>query len=77
MPPRISKIFWNRLNPERFSSHPTATAPSMIGIARPKANDDHLSPSTVVRYGDNWLASSCTVMRVRMASAAVWISSRA
>lgn len=29
------------------------------------------SPSTIVRYGNNWLARSCTVVRARMASAAV------
>ncbi|KAF0208008.1 MAG: hypothetical protein FD139_3668 [Methylocystaceae bacterium] len=29
------------------------------------------SPSTIVRYGNNWSASSCAVIRARMASAAV------
>src|SRR3990167_11189681 len=38
IPPMTSKILWNLLSPDKFSSQPTAIAPSMIGIARPKAN---------------------------------------
>ena len=37
----------------------------------------HFTPSTIVRYGNSWSASSWAAIRVRIASAAAWISAPA